>query len=134
MRKPSGSYKTHRTTSLQTVTNHARCNIPDNRQIVLRADSIPKQRADPMAPMTVKQLDVVRHSIGMDHDGRRRGDRNHFVTDPDSQDGQTCCELVDLGLMVDLGPHAIAGGMHLYRVTEAGIQASTSRRHKKPSS
>lgn len=38
MRKPSGSYKTHRTTSLQTVTNHARCNIPDNRQIVLRAD------------------------------------------------------------------------------------------------
>ena len=75
--------------------------------------------------MTPKQLDIVRHSVAMDSDGHRAYDRNYFVTDPDCDDGRVCCELVAAGLMRDHGPQSIAGGMHLYRVTDEGIRQAT---------
>ena len=46
--------------------------------------------------MNAKQLQIVRHTIGLNDEGRRRVERNYFVTDPTSDDGLICCELVAL--------------------------------------
>jgi hypothetical protein len=75
--------------------------------------------------MTPKKLQILQHALGADQYGRRpRDSRNHFVTDPECDDGQFCESLVALGLMASHGPQGeLTGGMTLYRVTDDGINA-----------
>lgn len=73
--------------------------------------------------MTLKQLQIMQHALGADQYGRRpRDSRNHFVTNPECDDGQVCESLVSLGLMASHGPQGeLTCGMTLYRVTDDGI-------------
>lgn len=91
--------------------------------------------------MTTAQLHILQHSLGCDcfgrseHRRRDEGDgcfgyyRNRFVTDPQSEDGKVCAELVRLEYMTDHGAQRLAGGMHCYTITEAGERAM---RHESP--
>lgn len=97
--------------------------------------------------MNPKQLHVLQHSLGCDEFGQYRthgrphvdeGDgcfgyyQNRFVTDPASDDGKLCGELVALGLMKDHGAQSIAGGMHCYSVTREGVAAMKQHSPKPP--
>lgn len=75
--------------------------------------------------MTLKQLQIMQHALGADQYCRRpRDSRNHFVTNPECDDGQVCESLVSLGLMLSHGQQGeLTGGMTLYRVTDYGINA-----------
>ena len=83
--------------------------------------------------LTQSQVEILRHAIGADGYGRRVVDRNHFVTDKESFDGQVCESLVRLQLMDDFGPQGdITGGMNLYRSTDAGFRAVSMNSPKPP--
>lgn len=81
--------------------------------------------------LTKKQLHIIQHSLGCDqygmsdsrgrdeHDGCLGFYRNRYVCGPRPE----ILELVTAGLMVDHGPQSIAGGMHCYSVTPAGVLA-----------
>src|SRR5206468_1570985 len=69
------------------------------------------------------QLHILQHSLGLDIYGRGSRYRNRFVTGPGGDDFKNCRELCDLGFMQDNGPMVIAGGMHLFSVTAAGLAA-----------
>ena len=80
--------------------------------------------------MTNTQLHILQHSLGCDkygqagvyrdeNDGAFGHYRNRYVSDPDSD----LTALVELGYMEDHGAYDLAGGMHYYRVTKAGLVA-----------
>lgn len=81
--------------------------------------------------LTPHQLHIIQHSLGCDqfgmsksrgrdeHDGCFGFYRNRYVCDPAAD----LFALVEAGLMVDHGAQKIAGGMHCYTVTRAGILA-----------
>lgn len=74
--------------------------------------------------MKPEHLDILQHTLGADKYGRREHERNQFVTHPETDYGQLCCELVALGLMRDFGNLGeLTGGDNLYRATDAGIEA-----------
>jgi len=73
--------------------------------------------------MSPAQLHILQHSLGLDKHGQGTSYRNRFVTDPTCPDGILCTRLVALGLMRDYGPQSLAGGMHCYAVSPAGIDA-----------
>lgn len=75
------------------------------------------------ALLTKQQFEILRHAIGADEFGRRRADRNHFVTGVGSTDHPTCVSLVELGLMTCRERFALAGGDDVFFVTDAGIDA-----------
>lgn len=70
--------------------------------------------------ITPKQLHILRHSLGVDDNGRGGGYRNHFATSPESDDFADCSALAAVGLMKDHGPVLMWGGMHGFTVTDAG--------------
>lgn len=72
--------------------------------------------------ITAAQLHILQHAQGLDEHGRGSRYRNHFTTGPDSDDWKDCVALVDAGLMKSHGERAIAGGMTVFSVTEAGDQ------------
>lgn len=75
--------------------------------------------------MNAEGLSILRHSLGLDHAGKGKPYRNHFVTDPASADGEVCESLVAEGLMRRLPDRGeISGGMPIYRVTEFGQKAA----------
>ncbi len=76
-----------------------------------------------MNTLSPEQLHILQHSLGVDKYGQGNQYRNRFVTDLDSTDGPICVSLVELGAMKDHGPQSIAGGMHCFTVTPAGIDA-----------
>lgn len=73
--------------------------------------------------LTPEQLHILQHSLGVDRYGRGDQYRNHFCTGPESKDFDLCNELVALELMRDGGPRKVMGGMHVFTVTPAGIDA-----------
>ena len=83
--------------------------------------------------LTQSQVEILRHTIGADGYGRRVADRNHFVTDQNSFDGQVCESLVRLQLMDNFGSQGdLTGGMSLYRSTDAGFRAVSMNSPKQP--
>lgn len=79
-----------------------------------------------------RELDVVRHALGLDRYGQRAPYRNRFVTGPGSQDFETCSELARRGLMIDHGPHVLCGGSHCFSVTPLGQAWAEARREAEP--
>jgi len=75
----------------------------------------------------LKQLDILLHSLGLDSAGQGQSYRNCFMTDPTSEEGLICQQLVALKLMKDYGPQEMYGGMHRYRVTDEGKLAVERR-------
>lgn len=90
--------------------------------------------------MNAEQLHIIQHSIGCDQygqsesAGRNESDgcfgyyRNRYVSDPTPD----LIALVAARLMVDRGAYDIAGGMHYYRITEAGVAAMKQQSPKPP--
>ncbi|MCW1922698.1 hypothetical protein OKA05_09045 [Luteolibacter arcticus] len=74
-------------------------------------------------PLTSDLLHILQHSLGVDRYGQGEQYRNSFCTGPGSKDFEKCRALCDASLMIDSGPQPIAGGMHYFRVTPAGIDA-----------
>jgi hypothetical protein len=105
-------------------TNSASCRwrVPDARHTGAIA----------LLPLTNRQLEVLLHSLGLDEYGRGRRYRNHFATDPESNDGAICRSLVDVGFMVDHGARELAAGMHVYSVTPTGEAAIAAQCPKPP--
>jgi hypothetical protein len=68
------------------------------------------------------ELSILRHTIGADKYGKRRGDRNYFITGPCTTDYPTCVELVERGLMNRTPGNEITGGSDVFRLTRAGIE------------
>lgn len=82
--------------------------------------------------MTTKELDVLRHSLGLDSNGRGRAFRNHFVTGEGSDDYSACCALVDAGLMTRRNGNALSGGDDIFIVTDAGRAAAVGKDNTSP--
>lgn len=92
-----------------------------------------------MSTLTPEQLHILQHSLGCDkygqgkrgrdeHDGCLGFYRNRYAADP----FPVMDSLVALGLMRDHGAYELAGGMHLYRVTEAGVLAMDEQSPEPP--
>lgn len=73
--------------------------------------------------MKDSELGILRHALGIGEDGRNAAHRHHFVTGPGSTDYDTCCALVERGLMVRREGGILAGGDALFLVTHAGVEA-----------
>lgn len=90
--------------------------------------------------MNPEHLHILQHSLGCDDHGQsenKRADegdgcfgyyRNRYVSDPTPD----LTALVTLGLMKDRGAYDIAGGMHCYSVTAAGVAAMKEHSPKPP--
>lgn len=73
---------------------------------------------------TDRQLEILRHALGLKSDGSGRAYRHHFVTGPGSDDYNDCTALVECGLMVRRRGNALTGGDDLFLVTDAGRAAA----------
>ena len=71
-----------------------------------------------------KQLQILRHSLGLRDDGKGREYRNHFVTGEGSDDYPSCVALVDAGLMTRCKGNALTGGDDVFYATDAGKDAA----------
>jgi hypothetical protein len=71
--------------------------------------------------MEKELLHILQHSLGVNQYGQGNQYRNHFATGPESKDFAKCQQLVDLGLMKDLGKTKIWDDMHCFVVTPKGI-------------
>jgi len=69
--------------------------------------------------MKERHIEILRHSLGLDYEGRGRQYRNHYCAGGD--DVQSCTELVASGHMEPMRVHpALSGGDPVFRVTELG--------------
>jgi hypothetical protein len=75
-----------------------------------------------------KLLHILRHSIGLDNNGKGAPYRNHFATGPGCKDFDNCNQLVEMGYMQDLGVKEIWGDLHCFVVTPEGLQISQPKR------
>lgn len=73
--------------------------------------------------ITSEQLGILRHSLGLDENGRGGVCRNHYVTGHGT-DYDHCTSLVDAGLMVRFEGSSLSGGDPIFVVTEAGKQVA----------
>lgn len=73
--------------------------------------------------MTPKQLNILRHSLGLDDHGIGRQYRNRFVTGPGSTDWGDCKSLVQQGLMSERANVTVFGGDSCFWVTDSGKAA-----------
>lgn len=80
--------------------------------------------------MTSNQLDILRHSLGLDAQGHGRPYRNHYVAGGD--DIAVCDGLVELECMSRRVGSELSGGDPVYHVTVKGRAAAmpTTRRKK----
>lgn len=90
--------------------------------------------------MNPEHLHILQHSLGCDEHGqsqtklRDEGDgcfgyyRNRYVSDPTPD----LIAMVSAGLLEDRGAYDVAGGMHYYRVTAAGVAAMKQHSPKPP--
>lgn len=69
--------------------------------------------------MTPKQIDIVRHALGIG----RGNHRNHFVTGPGSDDFDDCRALVAMGYMHEYAGNPLTGGDPCFKVTQEGRAA-----------
>lgn len=70
--------------------------------------------------LSKEELHILRHSLGLDDTGRGKQYRNSYVLGPECPDFAKLKDLESRGLMSDLGPRSIFGGMHGFTVTPAG--------------
>lgn len=70
--------------------------------------------------MDSRQLNILRHSLGIGDDGRGAAYRNHFVTGEGSTDYPHCMALVESGHMKHRAGNQLTGGDDLFVVTDAG--------------
>jgi hypothetical protein len=77
--------------------------------------------------MSTEEIHILFHSLGLDDNGHGREYRNHFATDPKSQDGILCEHLCTKGYMQDHGEQSMWGGMHCYCVTEQGKEFARTK-------
>lgn len=77
--------------------------------------------------MDVKQLHILRHSLGLSSSGKGHCYRNHFVTGEGSDDHGSCIALVESGHMVKRRGNALTGGDDLFTVTDEGRAAALSQ-------
>ena len=81
--------------------------------------------------MTPSQLQILRHSLGLDAHGHGRPYRNHYVAGGD--DVAVCDSLVALEHMSRRVGTELSGGAPTYHVTAKGrAAAAPTIRHKKP--
>lgn len=66
-------------------------------------------------------LHILQHSLGLDHFGKGRQYRNHFVTGAGTDDHSACIALVNQGLMTRRAGSELSGGYDVFHVTAAGI-------------
>lgn len=71
--------------------------------------------------LTKAQIDIIRHSLGIDERGYSVGNRNYFATDVGSREFIQCESLVKSGHMCRIGDFEWTGGMVVFRVTDEGI-------------
>ncbi len=73
----------------------------------------------PIAGLSQRHIQILRHSLGLDYEGRGRQYRNHYCAGGD--DVQSCTELVASGHMEPMHVHpALTGGDPTFRVTDLG--------------
>lgn len=80
-----------------------------------------------MQPST-REREIMEHALGFQRDSSgkryRRGDRNSFVTGPDTDDWAPIQRLVELGMMqLRMAPSDDRGGMSVFAVTRKGFEA-----------
>ena len=73
--------------------------------------------------MTLNQLSILQHTLGLDEYGRGKSYRNHFVTSSGSSDYADCCKLVELGFMQKRAGNQLSGGDDIFLVTDCGRMA-----------
>lgn len=73
-----------------------------------------------MSNHTQRQVEVLRHALGLKADGSGRSYRRHFVTGPGSNDFDDCEALVASGAMTKRAGSPLSGGDPVYLVTDAG--------------
>lgn len=79
----------------------------------------PHRSCKPSVTVSERNLQILRHSLGLDYEGRGRQYRNHFCAG--GKDLQSCEELVASGHMVRLHVNALlTGGDPAFGVTEMG--------------
>lgn len=72
------------------------------------------------AQHTSRQIDILRHALGLKPDGSGRVHRAHFVTGPGSDDFDDCEALVAAGSMSKRNGSQLSGGDPIYLVTDSG--------------
>lgn len=77
---------------------------------------------------TLGQLQILRHTLGLDSNGHGTAYRNHFVTGPGTQDYADCMALTERGFMTRRAGNAITGGDDVFYVTPAGKEFVTTHR------
>lgn len=77
--------------------------------------------------MTPKQLNILRHALGLDDNGAGTIYRNRFVVGPGCDSFADCQLLVRDGFMRDCGEKAM-GGMHFFEVAPPGVEAVVKNR------
>ncbi|AWI09987.1 hypothetical protein [Ereboglobus luteus] len=82
--------------------------------------------------LTPEQIHILQHSHGVDQYGRGKQYRNRYIIGPECDGVADLVALVDAGLMIDHGPRKLAGGMHWFAVTQAGIDAVALQSPKPP--
>ena len=65
-------------------------------------------------------LEIMRHTIGVDQYGRRRHDRNYFITGEGGKDWLACVALVSAGYMTSRKGNAATGGDDIFFATDSG--------------
>lgn len=78
-----------------------------------------------------RQIQILRHALGIGHDGRGATYRNHFVTGPGSKDFDSCMALVEEGCMVRRDGSPLTGGDDLFIVTDKGRAAARNTEPEK---
>lgn len=81
--------------------------------------------------MNEKHLAILQHTIGADEFGKRRWDRNYFVTGEGTTDYPFCMELVGADLMVRCAGNAITCGDYVFYAKRIGM-AYVAEHSKKP--
>jgi len=71
--------------------------------------------------LTSEQLHILQHSLGVDQYGRGNQYRNYFATGPGCTDYTKCCELIEMGLMRNMGKMPMTSGLEYFEVTPKGI-------------
>lgn len=74
--------------------------------------------------MSPEQLQILRHSLGLDQAGNGHAYRNHYVTGEGSTDHPVCMELVEGGFMEKRRPSELTGGDDLFILTAFGKAAA----------
>lgn len=72
------------------------------------------------------KLHILRHSLGLDQNGRGKQYRNHFVTGDGSNDFPFCRELVANGFMTERAGSELSGGDSVFYVTPSGVKYAHS--------